>query len=60
MWWLTRSACGSKKQSIARRANALWKQRLADYEAPPLDPTVEEALKAFIAERKAVLPDSFA
>jgi trimethylamine--corrinoid protein Co-methyltransferase len=31
---------------------------LAAYEPPPLDVAVDEALRAFIAEREAVLPDS--
>lgn len=34
-------------------------RRLLDaYEPPPLDPAIDEALHAFIAEREAVLPDS--
>ena len=44
----------------ARRANALWKRRLADYEAPALDPAIDEELTEFIVRRKAVLPDEFA
>ncbi len=40
------------------RANALWKRQLKDYEAPPLDPAIDEALQEYIAKRKAVLPDS--
>jgi trimethylamine---corrinoid protein Co-methyltransferase len=32
---------------------------LADYEAPPLDPAIREALEAFVAERKAAMPDAF-
>jgi trimethylamine--corrinoid protein Co-methyltransferase len=43
----------------AQRANGIWKQMLADYEAPPLDDAVDEALLEFIARRKDVLPDSF-
>ena len=42
----------------AQRANAIWKQQLREYEAPALDPAIDEALQAFIARRKAVLPDS--
>lgn len=42
----------------AQRANAFWKQRLASYEAPPIDSAIDEALQAFIAERKAAVPDS--
>lgn len=35
------------------RANALWKQLLADYEKPPIDPGIEEALNDYVARRKA-------
>ncbi len=44
----------------AQRANATWKKRLAAYEAPPLDDAIDEELCAFIARRKAELPDEFA
>jgi len=43
----------------ARRANALWKKWLADYEAPALDPAVDEALQAFVRQRKESMPDAF-
>ena len=43
----------------AQRANGIWKQVLADYEAPAIDEAVDEALLDFIARRKDVLPDSF-
>ncbi len=33
---------------------------LADYEAPPLDPAVDEALQEFITKKKASMPDAFA
>ena len=33
---------------------------LREYEAPPLDPAIDEALQAFIAKRKEVLPDTVA
>jgi trimethylamine--corrinoid protein Co-methyltransferase len=33
---------------------------LSEYQAPPIDPAVDEALRAFIAERKAAEPDAFA
>ncbi|HZM73907.1 MAG TPA: trimethylamine methyltransferase family protein [Candidatus Polarisedimenticolia bacterium] len=42
----------------AQRANRLWKKRLAEYEAPPIDPAIDEALLEFIAKRKASFPDS--
>jgi trimethylamine--corrinoid protein Co-methyltransferase len=35
------------------KANRLWKDVLAAYEAPPLDPAVDEELAAFVAKRKA-------
>ena len=43
----------------ARRANALWKKWLADYEPPALDPSVDEALQAFVRQRKESMPDAF-
>ena len=44
-------------QDAQTRANARWKQKLRDYEPPALDPAVDEALQAFIAKRKASMPD---
>ena len=40
-----------------KRANAEWKSLLERYEDPGLDPAIDEALQAFIAERKASMPD---
>ncbi len=34
-------------------ANRIWKRLLAEYEAPPLDPAIDEALADFVARRKA-------
>jgi trimethylamine--corrinoid protein Co-methyltransferase len=42
----------------AMRANRIWKRRLAEYEAPPLDDATDEALLEFIVKRKASFPDS--
>jgi trimethylamine--corrinoid protein Co-methyltransferase len=36
----------------ARRANTIWKQVLADYEQPPSDPAVTEALTEYVERRK--------
>jgi trimethylamine--corrinoid protein Co-methyltransferase len=44
----------------ALRANAAVKSKLSDFELPPIDPSVDEALLDFVARRKAVLPDSYA
>jgi trimethylamine--corrinoid protein Co-methyltransferase len=41
----------------AYRANQRWKKILAEYEAPPLDPGIDEALLAFMARKKEALPD---
>ncbi len=38
--------------SAPQRANAIWKQILAEYEKPPIDPSIDDALKDFIARRK--------
>lgn len=40
-------------QAVEQRANRLWKKWLAEYQEPPLDPTIDEALREFIAKRKA-------
>jgi trimethylamine--corrinoid protein Co-methyltransferase len=36
-----------------RRANALYKKMLREYEPPPLDPALREEIEAFIAQRRA-------
>jgi trimethylamine--corrinoid protein Co-methyltransferase len=41
-----------------KRANAQWKKQLAEYEVPPMDPAVDEALLDYINRRKASFPDS--
>jgi trimethylamine---corrinoid protein Co-methyltransferase len=41
----------------ATRANKLWKKRLADYEAPPLDTATRDALAEFVTKRKAAADD---
>ncbi|MEL7114475.1 MAG: trimethylamine methyltransferase family protein [Pseudomonadota bacterium] len=40
-------------------AAARVQKLLGDYQKPALDPAVEEALKAYVAEKKAAEPDSF-
>lgn len=47
---------GSK--DTATRANEIWKQMLKDYQAPALDPAIDEALLAFMTNRKNEFPDS--
>ncbi|MBS0396070.1 MAG: trimethylamine methyltransferase family protein [Proteobacteria bacterium] len=41
-----------------QRANRVWKKMLADYQDPGLDPGRDEALREFIARRRAELPDA--
>jgi trimethylamine---corrinoid protein Co-methyltransferase len=43
--------------SAAQRANAIWKRMLDEYEAPALDPAIDEALNAFIRRRKSEFED---
>ncbi|MDC1213916.1 trimethylamine methyltransferase family protein [Rhodospirillales bacterium] len=43
---------------MAQRANTQWKSWLAEYQAPAIDLGVDEALQAYMAERKASFPDS--
>ena len=47
---------GAKDANV--RANAVWKKMLADYEAPPFDDAIDEALLEFVARKKASFPDS--
>ena len=46
-------------QDMERRAHDRWNQLLRDYEAPAIDPAVDEALKDFVARRKRELPDAW-
>ncbi len=40
-------------------AAARVEKMLADYQQPYLDPAIDEALRAFVAKRKAEMPDAF-
>ncbi len=50
--WVT-----SGGKDTAERANAIWKDRLENYQDPGIDPAVDEALQDYIARRKAETPD---
>ena len=39
--------------TATQRANTVWKQLLAEYEPPPLDPGIREALEEYVTRRKA-------
>ena len=46
--WLAKGA-----EEAPARANRIWKELLAGYEAPPLDEGIREAVEDYIARRKA-------
>ncbi len=46
-------------EDMVTRANRRWKKLLSEYEAPPMDEAVDEALLAFIAERKSASKDAW-
>ena len=46
------------RQDAAQRANGAWKKALAEYQPPPIDPGVDEALQEFIAKKKSSMPDT--
>ena len=39
-------------RSATERANTIWKRLLADYEPPPLDPAIKDAIDDYVARRK--------
>ena len=45
------------RMDAATRAGKLCEKMLNEYEAPPLDPAIDEALLAFIEKRKSASPD---
>jgi trimethylamine--corrinoid protein Co-methyltransferase len=42
----------------AQRANSTWKKMLDEYEAPPIDEGMDEALREFVMTKKNAVPDS--
>lgn len=45
------------QQDALQRAAKKWRAVLAGYEAPPIDPGIDEALRDYIARKKAAGPD---
>ncbi len=41
------------KPEAWQKANAVWKQALADYQEPAIDPAIRDELNAFVEKRKA-------
>jgi trimethylamine--corrinoid protein Co-methyltransferase len=50
-------AAGS--EDAALRANRRWKKLLAEYQAPPIDEGVDEALRDFMDRKKAAMADAW-
>mgnify|MGYP003320952957 CR=1 FL=1 len=44
---------------IVQRANKVWKETLAAYQAPEMDPEIDQKLLDFMATRKKEIPDAF-
>jgi len=42
-------------KDATQRATDLWKEALGEYQEPPLDPAIREALDAYVAERRAAI-----
>ena len=47
------------QQRVETRANALARNWLESYEAPPLDPGIRDGLNDFVARKKESMPDAF-
>ena len=47
-------------RDLTQRANVRCRKILADYQAPPLDVAIDEALQDFIQRKKASMADAFA
>jgi trimethylamine---corrinoid protein Co-methyltransferase len=50
-------AAGSEDAAV--RANRKWKKVLAEYQAPPLDEAIDEALRDFMDRKKAAMADAW-
>ena len=46
-------------EDMRKRAFTRWKHMLQDYQAPPIEESTKEALEAFVARRKAEMPDAW-
>ena len=44
---------------LAQRAQVIWRKMLREYEAPPMDPAIDEALLDYLKRRKESLSDSY-
>jgi trimethylamine--corrinoid protein Co-methyltransferase len=44
-------------EDATRRATAVWKRALAEYEQPPMDPAIADELDAYVARRREEIAD---
>ena len=47
------------EQDMRARAHERWTGLLDSYEMPQIDPATDEALQAYVAQRKSDLPDAW-
>ena len=47
------------RPTTEKRAYKRWKEMLVQYESPPLDEAIDEALRMFMTEKKASIPDEW-
>lgn len=45
----------SGAKDATQRATQIWKQALGEYEEPPMDPAIREALDAYVEQRRAAI-----
>ena len=46
-------------EDMRRRALTRWKDMLQEYQAPPIEESMKEALEAFVVRRKSYMPDAW-
>ena len=46
-------------EDMRRRAFTRWKDMLQEYQAPPIEESMKEALEAFVVRRKSYMPDAW-
>ena len=42
-------------KDATQRATDIWKLALGEYEEPPMDPAIREALDAYVVQRRAAI-----
>ena len=47
------------RKDTERRAYERWNQMLDAYQAPPIDPAIDDALREFIDKKKQSMPDEW-